>query len=88
MPKFEDLTPQIQRAWDAACDGVLRHWLENEFKTAVNEDRLVEAYAGRMIAVGIERKDSPLQSLRVAIAAFVQVVIAPETGNLKLREDL
>ena len=46
MPKFEDLTPQIQQAWDAACEGVLRHWLENAFKDAVNDDALLGAYVG------------------------------------------
>jgi len=89
MPKFKDLTPQIQQAWDAACEGVLRHWLENEFKTAVLDDALLEAYAGRMLAVGVERADPPLQTLRAAVASFVRKVIDPTAGRpLKLREDL
>lgn len=88
MPKFEDLTPQIKLAWDAACEGVLRHWLENEFKDAVMDDALLEAYAGRMLAVGVERKDNPIVTLRAAVASFVRKVVAPETGTLKLRKDL
>lgn len=88
MPEFEDLTPQIQQAWDAACEGVLRHWLDVRFRDAVMDDALLEAYAGRMLAVGVERKDPPIQTLRAAVASFVRKVIAPETGTLKLREDL
>lgn len=89
MAAFEDLTPRIQRAWDAACEGVLQHWLENEFKTAVMDDALLEAYAGRMLAVGVERKDPPLQTLRVAVGSFVRKVIAPAAGQkLKLRKGL
>lgn len=86
--EFEDLTPQIRQAWDAACEGALRHWLENEFRTAVMDDALLEAYAGRMLAIGVERNDLPLQTLRVAVGSFVRKVIVPETGKLKLREDL
>jgi len=88
MPKFEDLTPQIQQAWDAACEGAVRHWLENEFKTAVMDDALLEAYAGRMLAIGVERKDPPLVTLRTAVGSFVRQVVAPETGTLKRRKDL
>lgn len=88
MPKFEDLTPQIQQAWDAACEGALRHWLDVRFRDAVMDDALLEAYAGRMLAVGVERKDPPLHTLRAAVGSFVRKVIAPETGTLKLREDL
>lgn len=86
--EFEDLTPQIQQAWDAACEGVLRHWLDGRFRDAVMDDALLEAYAGRMLAVGVERKDPPLHTLRAAVGSFVRKVIAPETGTLKRREDL
>lgn len=89
MPEFEDLPPQIRQAWDAACEGAVRHWLENEFKTAVMDDALLEAYAGRMLAVGVERKDPPLQTLRTAVASFVRKVIDPTAGQqLKRRKDL
>lgn len=88
MPEFEDLTPQIKLAWDAACEGVLRHWLENEFKTAVMDDALLEAYAGRMLAVGVERNDPPLKVIRAAVASFVHKVIDPTFGQqLKLKRD-
>ncbi len=79
MPQFNELPDVIQQAWDGACEGALRHWLDNEFKDAVNDDALVEKNAARMLKVGHERGyDDPIACIRTAVASFVIECIAPD----------
>lgn len=78
MPQFNALSDTIQQAWDGACEGALRHWMEHEFKDAVNDDARVEKNAARMIKVGHERGDDPMMCIRAAIASFVIDCIAPD----------
>ena len=79
MPQFSELPEAIQQAWDAACEGALRHWLNNEFDTAIQDDKRVEVEALRMVKVGQERGDDPHTIMRVAIASFVVGIIEPKT---------
>jgi len=58
-------------------DLVLRSWLNNECKQALSDrEKLVEFAA--LLKIGHERNDPPLHVIRVAIAAFVAGLIAPE----------
>lgn len=77
MPQFNELPEAIQRAWDGACEGALRHWLDNDFKAAVNDDVRVEQKAAWMLKVGHERGDSAIECTRKAVASFVIDCIAP-----------
>ena len=77
MPQFNELSEAIQCAWDAACEGALRHWLDNDFKAAVNDDDRVAQNAASMLVVGHERGDSAIKCMLIAIASFVVVCIAP-----------
>lgn len=75
---FNELPEAIQLAWDAACEGALRHWLENDFKDAANNDELVEKHAVSMLKVGIARGHNVVEYTRRALASFVIDCVAPE----------
>jgi len=79
MPQFNELPEPIQRAWDSACEGALRHWMDNEFKTALSDDKRVEEKAGWMLKIGSDTGDSAIEAIRRAVASFVIDVIAPKT---------
>lgn len=79
MPQFHQLPEAIQKAWDSACEGALRHWMENEFKTALLDNARVEQKACWMLKVGHDMGDSAIQCTRRAIASFVIDCIAPNT---------
>jgi hypothetical protein len=55
----------------------LRHWLDNDFKAAVNDDVRVEQKAAWMLKVGHEKGDSAIECTRKAVASFVIDCIAP-----------
>jgi hypothetical protein len=76
MPQFHELPEPIQQAWDAACEGTLRHWLDIDFRAALQSDTLVKE-AGRMMSVGKMAGDDAVECIRVGIAAFVIDLIAP-----------
>lgn len=77
MPQFNELPEVIQRAWDGACEGALRYWLDNEFKSAVNDDKRVTEKAMYMMKVGYENGDELVHVVRKSIASFVIDCIAP-----------
>ena len=77
MPQFNELPEVIQRAWDGACEGALRHWLDTDFHSAINTDERVERQAMWIMKVGQEQGDEPLHIVRKAIASFVIDCIAP-----------
>jgi len=77
MPQFHELPEAIRQAWDSACEGALRHWLDNDFKWALCDDKRVEQQAMWMLKIGYEQNDKPLHVVRNAIASFVVDCIAP-----------
>lgn len=83
MPLFEELPEAIQRAWDGACDGALRHWLENDFKDAANDRKRVEQKAAWMLKIGYDLGDEPIACVRSALVSFVIDCIAPDILDQK-----
>ena len=89
MPQFNDLPGEIQSAWDGACEGALRHWLDNEFKDAINDDDEALMMSMALIKVGIESGDNHEKCIRNAICSFVIHCIAPsalDCGPIDLSE--
>ena len=78
MPQWSELPEVIQRGWDAAGEAVLSHWLENDFRAVVGDDRFLAQCTAAHLTLSVQRGDfSLLDCLRYIIIGAVRRCVHP-----------
>lgn len=68
-PWPEPMEEDMKRNFDLLYKEIVLHWVDNEFKQAVLDDRQVMG-AASVVPVSLERGDSKIQSIRALIGSF------------------
>lgn len=77
IPQWRELEPDVRAAFAAATAATLAVWADGDLRRALRDDERLRLDAGGVLRHALLVGDSPVESLRKAIAGFVLPLCLP-----------